>query len=354
MTTLLVVNVSMSEKSMLFSHQQKAVHELSKHFLSTVVLTREISNKYKNTNIKIVKVPWKRKRPVRNSISLMRKAMPILSNSTNLVVFTHMSDSMAAVLSPITRFFGINHYLWYAHKKKSLYLRFAYLFLNGIITSTPGSCPFHGQKIFSVGQGIDISAFKGSFNNSSEIGRTNFFNYGRLDKSKRIDLLIEVIERLRESLPNLTLTFFGETASKDRTWLQKMESLKQLSIDRSYLNFYPPIEHENIVDKFGSFDIFIHAFAGSLDKTLLEATLLKKPVVTCNPEYLSIFGSWSKNEPCNLDDLHFLTSEIEAILRLPDDTLDIELVRRFREVISNHSLEGWAERISRQLLSKVN
>jgi hypothetical protein len=50
------------------------------------------------------------------------------------------------------------------------------------------------------------------------------------------------------------------------------------------------VEVSNILN---SHDVFVHAYEGSLDKALIEATLAGIPVITANREYIRIFGSWS-------------------------------------------------------------
>jgi hypothetical protein len=72
-----------------------------------------------------------------------------------------------------------------------------------------------------------------------------------------------------------------------------------------------------------------------LDKTLIESTLCKLPVVTTNREYIKIFGSWSDN------DLVTLRHEIEHLVKLSDDAINTELQRRFDKAYSSHSLDQW-------------
>ena len=89
----------------------------------------------------------------------------------------------------------------------------------------------------------------------------------------------------------------------------------------------------------------MHAYKGSLDKTLIEATLAGLPVVTLNLEYLHIFGSWL---PGNIDnvsldtELNFL-NEMDVVSRVS------EVRRRQAIALSGHTLNSWAKKLSELL-----
>ena len=90
-------------------------------------------------------------------------------------------------------------------------------------------------------------------------------------------------------------------------------------------------------------DVFIHSYIGSLDKTLVEATMIGLPVVTINPEYISQFGSWSKAVPVTLVD------EVKALLACAPKELTFELQRRREYSVLSHSLLHWTDELSRIL-----
>ena len=104
-------------------------------------------------------------------------------------------------------------------------------------------------------------------------------------------------------------------------WLSFQENLKRSEIPKCLLKY----------------DIFIHAFRGSLDKSLIEATFTRMPVVTVNLEYLSIFGSWSKNSNSEVT----LETEVSALLGLTNDQIWKECERRSVIALAGHSLENW-------------
>ena len=113
-----------------------------------------------------------------------------------------------------------------------------------------------------------------------------------------------------------------------------------------WLNFIPAIERKKIPDELKKHDCFVHAFQGSLDKTLVEATLAAIPVVTVNKEYLKIFGKWSNG---NSDNQITLTSELRFILNLDATAITKEVDRRYEIARTNHDIEGWINRLANVL-----
>ena len=102
-----------------------------------------------------------------------------------------MTEVQSAVTSPFTKIFGIKHYLWYAHTSKSIYLRFSSLFVDGILTSTYGSCPIQKSNTFVIGQSIKPQQFQ-FHNHTLQKNKINFIHVGRMDPSKEIEKIYGV------------------------------------------------------------------------------------------------------------------------------------------------------------------
>jgi len=81
---------------------------------------------------------------------------------------------------------------------------------------------------------------------------------------------------------------------------------------------------------------------------LLEATLMRKPVLTVNAEYLKIFGSWSKCTSAEVT----LVREYESLFSLSQFEVTKELDRRVHLVIQNHSASSWYPRLLSILLDR--
>jgi hypothetical protein len=68
--------------------------------------------------------------------------------------------------------------------------------------------------------------------------------------------------------------------------------------------------------------------------------MLRVPVVTLNPEYISIFGTWAKLPISDLKD------EYQAFRSLTAEEINHELARRLDVARRDHSLQNWIEQLA--------
>ena len=115
--------------------------------------------------------------------------------------------------------------------------------------------------------------------------------------------------------------------------------MSKYSHSYNWIKFTKSINRQEVPHFLNRKDCFIHAFQGSLDKTLIESTLCMLPVVTINSEYIKIFGSWSEKKSITL------SQEIEHLFNLSDEAINKELQRRFDIAYSNHSLDQWVSKL---------
>jgi glycosyltransferase involved in cell wall biosynthesis len=338
---LIVLNYSMSSKSVVFAHQRDTVVALAKFFSTVYVFTSETETGELPSNVKVNKLSWKKESPMINALEIFRKIVPFLLKNQDAIVFSHMTDVHSSLLSPFTSILRMKHILWYAHAHNSIYLNWSSLYVSNIVSSTPGSCnlKLNRGKIKFINQGIK----ERDFPFDQEIfGKLNkIYYYGRLDRSKNIHIFNQLMLKLNELNTSFTLDIFGKPGSpKSESYLHEIKFSENLS---SAIQFQGPIARiliPNIAQQFG---IFINLFSGSLDKTLIENTFMGIPVVTWNREFCSEFGTWS-GLPVS-ETLEFLLQEIAYIKSSPKGDIQREIRRRYDVALRNHSFDGWIERL---------
>ncbi len=346
MAHLLIMNYCMDLDDPALSHQVEAVNNLAGSFSNVTVVTGRIGRMSVRENVNVVSLDWKQERPARNVFTLFRVVYPFLRNVD--VVFSHMTEVQSFFISPITRFRKIPHYLWYAHTYKSFFLSLCYRFVDGVITSTSGSCPIRGDKVHIVGQAIDPKLFFRVIPPNCEL--LKLCHIGRFDSSKNIAEIIDVVKSLRQVNLNLTLTLVGDPSNmKQEKYASDVKSRCIDFVESGWLIFRPSIPRDKIPEFLGNQDLFIHSYRGSLDKTLIEATLFGMPVLTTNKEYLSEFGRWSDVELSDSPLLH----EAEAFFSKSADLRNFELKRRQNLALESHGLDQWATKISKILLHSL-
>lgn len=343
-TKLLIINYSMDIEDLLLSHQVEAAIALASHFDKVEVVTSRQRLLDLPKNVRVHDVAWNPEKSVRSLIRFMVISINVLVAFRPKVVFSHMTDMQAALIAPLLRILGIRHVLWYAHKRRSKYLTIASKFVNNIVTSTPGSCPIHSSKVLVIGQAINPQIFHSDIRFSGRLEK--FLHIGRLDPVKRTDYIVETVSKLRTLNPGISLSLFGSIGNKKSgEWANHLRSFSERAENSEWLEVCPGVIRSEIPQIISSHDLFIHAYLGSLDKTLIEATLMKIPVVTENSEYLSIFGSWSREINPTIE------QEFQGLKLLSKQEIDTILEERFKLAYNEHSLTNWVLRLAEILNS---
>lgn len=338
----------MSSKSLIFSHQREVVLELCRFFDEVEVFTTEISSEPLPNNLKVFLIPWKAQSPVQNLITILKLLYPAIYRSRSSVLFSHMTDIHAAIVAPLAWLLRIRHILWYAHAKNSRYLIWASFFVTKIVSSTSGSCnlKLNKKKICYINQGINSTNFPYHQRSRKDLDKILYF--GRLDPSKNIHLFPVIINELNRSQNTYTLAIFGQPGNMAaEKYLVDETSLRNLNRYDSPITFKGPIARILIPEMARQYGTFLNLFSGSLDKTLIEASLMGMPVVTWNREYCEQFGTWSGNRVS--EDLGFIVQEFRSIDSLKVTELNVEIKRRLQLAVRSHTLEGWIDRLVRVL-----
>jgi len=321
---LLVINFSMDANHSALSHQQEVVAKLSEHFQRVTVITGEAPTAPIPINVEVQSIKWFVGSPLRNGARLIFKFIQILIINRPSVVFSHMVPIHAAVTSPISRLFRIRHVLWYAHAVTPLSLRFANLFVNQILTSTPGSCNLTSRKVTPIGQGVDSKLFQ--FRNRSFESLVDVLYVGRTDESKNIPEIIDAVASAKLLFPKLQLAIVGGGPALSENlsppWVQAQGKAARSDLPLVY----------------GNADFFIHAFRGSLDKVLVEAALSGLPVITENDEFQKFFKIFGiRSTPLYDQLINLLSSDKSVISEIVEFNCQSALI--------NHELAGWITKI---------
>jgi glycosyltransferase involved in cell wall biosynthesis len=344
---LLIVNYSLDPSNTIFGHQREIVEKISRKFVSTAVISAhgsQVKIKHlENKDIPHMVISWEENKGFKNILRAYLVLFKSLYYFRPQLVFFHMTDSLAALYSPFLALFRIPQALWYAHASNSKPLKVSRLFIKTIVSSTPGSFPEKDKRVRYIGQSINTELF--SFQERNLESPLHAVYFGRFDPSKNLDRVIEtsLINSDDKGLID-SLTIIG-TPSNQKAEIYKdgLERRFKSLLKNRKLFFYPSVPRSTIPDSTKEYNLFIHSFEGSLDKVLLEATLLGLPVVTVNQEFINEFGYWS-NPGANLKEelLGYLASDLKH--------RKAEVFRRHEIVLKNHGIDSWIEKLYCQLI----
>jgi len=347
-SNLLVINYAMDEKSQVFSHQVELVNQLSTKFDQITVLTAQVGVCNTEKNVKVISFGWVEGKRVSSLLRFLKIFIKTIRNEKFTVLFSHMTSVQSAFISPITRVIKLKHYLWFAHTSNGIFLKISRLLTDGIITSTPGSCPLKGSKVYPIGQSINSQKFKKKSSNTQPV--KNLLHIGRFDPSKNINEIIYEVKKLRSNFPDLKLEVIGSPSTdRFKDYESNIKAKFDSEVQLGWLKFTPHISRSSLPEILQTYDCFIHSFQGSLDKTIVEATFSGLPVITINNEYRNIFGSWNlTNKGMN----NSLKDEAELLLNLDGNKRQSEVDRRYKVVIQQHELTSWIDRLVSILKSR--
>jgi glycosyltransferase involved in cell wall biosynthesis len=339
--SLLIVNHCMDISHPALAHQSEVALALANNFNKVFILTGEINGVSIPSNVQIYSY-----KPKYNLLPIMIIKFSVLflyliTTRKIDIVFSHMSSRHSALMGPILKASMKKHVLWYAHKSKPFTLIVSYFFINQLVTSTKGSCPIEGSKVLYIGQSIDESNFDMKDISNSKL--ENFVHIGRFDPSKDIDLIISEFLKLRRVYSDIKLTIIGNPS--DTESLEYKNSLEEKYFEylhHGVITFQPSVKRTDVGKVLTDFDVFLHAFRGSLDKTLLEATLVGLPVITLNLEYTNNFGTWCTN----VNNPNILLDELLCLKKMPVENRNERIQQRRALALKEHTLSKWIEKLT--------
>lgn len=184
-------------------------------------------------------------------------------------VFVHMNPEYLVAAGWLWRLLRKRTVLWYMHKSVDLKLRLAEFFVNAIVTGSPESFRLATKKLQVTGHGIDTDFFTPDL---AAARGTHLLSVGRLNKSKRHDLAIELAAN-----EGLELRIAGEGPER-----AGLEALAQKL--RARVIFLGGLAQAQLRDEYRKAGTLIHrSETGSLDKVVLEALACGLPVRTSDP-----------------------------------------------------------------------
>lgn len=333
---------------MLFSHQKKIALGLAERFEYSYIVSAQGQDSATLPQLKIQCTNWVNGSKLLSTIRFLRATIPILIRQRGqLVVFSHMTEVQSALIAPLTKILRIPHFLWYAHAKKSLFLRFSWRFLTGIITSTSGSCPVKGKKVHYIGQAVDHKMFSLPLGEAAN-PPLRWYNIGRIDPSKKLELILKSLLVLRNRGWQITFDIYGAPSSAVHSkYFNEITELCSTPNYSSWAKLHGPIRSNLIAETTHGHDGFVHAFDGSLDKTLIEAMMQRKVVVSTNLEFIRLFGNNENSHDLKLD----LADLIQRALNSPKEIQAEIISQRYKECVQNHSLESWLRKAEELLKS---
>ncbi len=206
-------------------------------------------------------------------------------------------------------------------------------------------------KVVVTGHGIDTDRFRPA--RQPRDGAFHVMTVGRLSPSKRHDILIEAIARVRERGNSVRLSIVGEPRGSNGTgWMDRLNK----QIDDLRLNdvvkLVGPVARPDLPPWYNSADVCVNlSETNSIDKAVLEAMSCGVPVITSNPAFGPVLRDIAPSLALRDSRSATVASALEMMMGMDDRTLS-NLSHALREkVIREHNLGTLMDRLI-ELLSE--
>ena len=336
---LLIVNFAMDPMDPVLGFAVPWAQAVANYFDDAHVLTGRRSPSLRLDCLGVTDVGWTPGRTPANVARLAWKFNRVLTQFRPSVVFVHMAASYAAVVGPICRARSIPLVLWYEHQSTSRELRLAERWAS-VVVSASGSYPGTREPIV-VGHGIVVGDFGPRPRRSREPGAalTAAVHAGRADPIKRLELIAQEIGSLRtDSGRDYSFTQIGDQSRGGSEYTQSWNVA-------DWVHSLPTMSRVDLAQTLPTYDFFVHAYGGAIDKAPLEASIAGLPVLSEGaPVYRALGG---------VGPAPSLSQQMERLSRMTTEEVDSLVAQQQESVLRNHSLESTAHRIADILKAQV-
>jgi glycosyltransferase involved in cell wall biosynthesis len=263
-------------------------------------------------------------------------------------VFVHMVPRFAVLSAPFAAVTRRRLALWYAQGGVDRSLRLASRLVDDLLTPTRDSFPLGGpavsRRLRITGHGIDTGRY--APDGTPPAAPPQLLAVGRLSPSKRYDRLLDAAALLPKGEWRLRIAGPPLYASDRDNAAALRRRADALGIaDR--VDFSGAVPYALMPAAYRAAWALAHTSGtGSLDKVVLEAMACGTPVLSTAPSSRTAFGTLAETMWCPTDTAPAFAAALAGMLDWsPRRRREVGLAAR--EVVQReHSLEGWAERVT--------
>lgn len=203
-------------------------------------------------------------------------------------VFVHMNTEYVLLGGLLWRLLGKRVVLWYTHKHVGLRLRIASLLVHRILTASPESLRLRSKKVLVMGHGIAMPEASSKTALPDSVMR--IVTVGRVAPAKRVRELIRACGVLHAKNVPFTTSIVGVPATAmDEEYAQELTQELAQAPYKEQVRFTGAVRHEDLPQVLAKADVFVNlSLTGSLDKAVLEALIMRVPVVSTNEAFESL------------------------------------------------------------------
>jgi len=271
-------------------------------------------------------------------------------------VLAHMVPRYALLARRPARRAGAKLHLWYTHAGVDGRLRRAVRAVDKVFTASPESLRVETEKRVVTGHGIDLLHFSNgplgerSAGESSPARPPRILAVGRLTPRKDPLTVIDSAAILVARGHDVHLDLVGAGLTEaDKGYLRTVEDEIRLGSLEGRVHRAGNVPYRDVPAYYRGATLVVNAsLTGSLDKVVLEAMAMGRPVVSCNEAALPLFaelGSRSEMLAFEPGNAAQLADRIEVLLGLTQPERDA-LGGRLRAIVArDHEVDALVKRL---------
>ena len=263
------------------------------------------------------------------------------------VCFAHMAPLFASLFAPVAKARRIPILLWYAHGSRSRTMRVAHFLADRVVTSTSASFNIPSDKLFIIGQGIDVNVFRPPEETWPDYERTAI-TIGRVSRSKGLDEMLAGLAQVREEHGlDLRLDVTGEPLTDaDQGYADGLRRKAESLGIADAVTFAGRIPFPEVASRYQRGSLFLNlSETRSMDKAILESMASGCVPISRNESFRQLAEEHGLQSLVPGAGPEALASSMVRALGLSTAERS-ELVRRLRGIVEQeHSLDSLADKL---------
>lgn len=256
-------------------------------------------------------------------------------------VFVHMNQEYVLLAGPFWRLTGKRIYLWRNHYAGGLMTDIAALFCTKVFCTSKFSYTAKYRKTILMPVGVDTNVFK-PLGLPRQTG--SILSLGRIAPSKRVDVLIEALDILKQKTASVEAHVFGNALPKDAGYraglLKRVAELGLVNIQ-----FHTGVSNDETPKIYSAHDMFVNCSgSGMYDKTIFEAAACGCLVLASSRDFSELVPDFSFAEGNSEE----LAERIEGIASQSDAQRESARAS-MRRLAGSHSLQELGLRLAGEI-----
>ncbi len=336
---LLIITQKVNRKDSTLGFFCRWIEEISKKFEKTTVICLEKGEHQLSPDIKILSLGKEEgKSRLKYIINFYKYIWRERKNYD--AVFVHMNQEYLLLGGWLWQIWGKKVFMWRNHYAGSFLTYVAGLFCKEVFYTSKFSYTAKFKNAVMMPVGIDESSLMAD-TQIERISKSILF-LGRLDSSKKPEILLKALNIVSNKGLNFSVSFVGGPSDPNSKYPEELADLAKTLNIQDKVVFVGSVPNTETFRFYRSHEIFVNCSrSGMFDKTILKACASGCLVLATSKDFESLVGpEFSFSD----DDYNKLADKLIEFLSM-DLSEKEKLVIKLQSIIKNHSLPILVEKL---------